>query len=104
MYIYYTQNIGQKQIMSEQQSPLTMNVNMAEVVSQGTPVLCPCGGNEFISRMKAIVLSKILLGSPEDAMLTQVHYFCSVCDKPFQEIIEERKEESAIPPSKLILS
>lgn len=74
----------------ENQIPKQLNVSLKD----GTPVLCKCGGRNFMPLIRWFKFSALLTGSPKDSMMPVEVYVCGQCGETLQDMLPRELKDA----------
>lgn len=74
--------------------PIQMNPNGGNPVGQpqidiskATDLVCNCGGDTFVNGFRFKKVSKIMTGTPDDAIIPIEVFLCGDCGEPLEELL-----------------
>jgi len=80
--------------------PIQMNPNQPQMqtqidISQATDIICECGSDTFINGYRFKKISKIITGTPEDAIIPVEVFVCGDCGETLELLLpkELRKKK-----------
>jgi hypothetical protein len=63
-------------------------------LKDGKPVVCKCGGKNFMPLMRFFKFSALLTGSPKDSLMPVEVFVCGLCGEPLQELLPPELREN----------
>jgi hypothetical protein len=65
-------------------------------LKDGKPVVCKCGGKNFMPLMRFFKFSALLTGSPKDSLMPVEVFICGLCGEPLQELLPPELRENKL--------
>lgn len=69
--------------LNPNQAPSQMQIDL----SQSNDILCSCGGDTFVTGFRFKKISKIITGTPDDAIIPIEMFLCGDCGEPLEQLL-----------------